>query len=104
MEDGEKRTPLYITSYKGYDEACALLLQHKADPNTIDVDGTTPLHASIWNCKIKITKLLVEYSADVNKIEFFQGNSPLHIAIQMKHFELADLLLKVKYIFFFLFL
>ena len=94
--DSQKRSPLYMVAFRGYPKACKLLLENNADPNTIDVDGTSPLHASIWNSKSNVTKLLLEHAADINRTEFFHGNSPLHIAIQMKHFELCDLLIKVS--------
>ena len=96
MEDCQKRTAIYIASYKGYYDACEILTSYTLDINSMDIDGTTPLLAAIWGSHRPVMEILIEKKADVNRIEIFQGSSPLHIAVQMRNFDITAILANVS--------
>jgi ankyrin repeat protein len=87
---------LYIASYKGFDVACKLLLEHNADINKMDFEGTTPLQAAIWANQKRVVEALVAHKADINQAEILEGNTPLHVAVETNEFNLAVLLLNVS--------
>ncbi|XP_055848375.1 alpha-latrotoxin-Lhe1a-like [Episyrphus balteatus] len=70
-------------------EVAKLLLNHEADVNARDETGKAPLFYSIKNSDLNMTKLLISQGARIEKENCFI----LHIAVQNKQFELAQLLL-----------
>jgi len=74
--------------------------QHLAagvDVNAKDKYGMTPLHNAAFEGHKEIAELLINKGANVNvKLEsgLFKGHTPLNIAIEFKHTEIADILRK----------
>ena len=91
---------MYLVSYKGFDVACKLLIESKADINQVDLDGTSPLQAAVWGCQKKIVEILLANTADVNQAEIISGSTALHIAIEVNQFNIAATLLNVELSFF----
>lgn len=54
-----KRTPLHIAVLEKQSEIIELLLQSKADPNSIDVDFCTPVHYAADFGYLDIFKILL---------------------------------------------
>jgi ankyrin repeat protein len=73
------RTPLHHAARSGHRAIVEKLLMTGADVNCVSLkEGWTPLHfATCWEC-FDAMLLLIEYGADVNKVDFSQ-NTPLDI-------------------------
>ncbi|WP_299433362.1 ankyrin repeat domain-containing protein [uncultured Aquimarina sp.] len=83
-----------------YIDLVKLLLEHKANPNlgaTIEgrENGIGPLHHSIKNEAIEITKLLINALADVNGMPE-NGKNPLMLAHQTGNDELINVLTEAQ--------
>jgi len=102
-------TPLYIACLAGKVETARTLLAHGADVNAADDYRDTPLHVAVRGNRKDLVKLLLTTNVNLNlesrggtkmqpAFDFsgeFQGEiggTPLHIAIQGKHKEIAALL------------
>lgn len=88
--------PLHGACYGGLPDACHLLLQLGADPNSTDVEGSTPLMiACNWatqeNC-LALAKLLVRAGANL-ALQNGQGLSALHVAAALSKTDVARMLL-----------
>jgi ankyrin repeat protein len=59
-------TPLMAATVKKNLELVKLLLKHKANPNSVDQNGSTALHFSVIFSYDEIVKLLVDANAKVN--------------------------------------
>ena len=57
-------TPLYLASYRGHTNICALLIEHGVDVNHTENGGNTPLHTASLHTHADICKLLLENNAD----------------------------------------
>ena len=77
-----------------------LLLDHGADPDARDNDGSTPLHCSSWWEKqgyrsshgtVEGTRLLLEHGANIDA-EDNMGRTPLQIALAHERQEMAIVL------------
>jgi ankyrin repeat protein len=65
----------------GQDDTLEILLSHKANPDLQDKQGRTPLHLAIENGQFNSVTILCEQgSADVNIVDFTNGDSLLHYA------------------------
>ena len=62
--------------YQGNQGIVRLLLKYKAEINTKDISGWTPLHVASGHNDIKLVRLLVNRGANLNATDF-QGQSPL---------------------------
>ena len=61
--------------------------------NYVNSDGNTFLNLSVKNnCNYNLIKFLLEKGSNPNKCDF-NGNSPLHVALSNKNFEIANLLI-----------
>ena len=92
--DKNSHTPLCHTLSPGHDEIAALLLKHNANANGI-VGGNfgSFLHEATLNGHLKIVELLVNHGADINSTQGrFDKETPLHVALNNKHFEVAKFL------------
>ncbi|KAK8896054.1 hypothetical protein M9Y10_013942 [Tritrichomonas musculus] len=79
------------------------LLEYKADPDILDVDGYTPIHAAVERGFIDIVKLLLDFGAkpclykearnSVRNVRIIQYWTPLHIACQNNYPDILKLLL-----------
>ena len=70
-----------------------LFTSEKFDINNKDEDGNTLLILCAKNGLKNLSSFLLENGADVNK-QNDKGNTALHYAISLKHFDLANLLAK----------
>ncbi len=87
-------TSLHISSKFGYFSIAKSLLQAGADPNHSNNDyKTTPLHISSSNDRLDITKLLLEFKANVNAINII-GDTPLHDAVENGFIDIVKTLLE----------
>ncbi|GBP93154.1 Protein phosphatase 1 regulatory subunit 12A [Eumeta japonica] len=68
-------TPLHVAAAKGYNQVLQILLEQcKLDPDCVDYEGWTPLHAAaLWSQK-ESAALLLKYGADPN-IKNFSGQT-----------------------------
>eukprot|EP00435_Cladocopium_sp_Y103_P068268 s287_g31.t1 len=75
-------------------DAVQLLLEHGADVNVADENGTTPLMAAVDEKEVEVVEMLLHAKAEVN----VKRNhwSPLHEAAKKNSLELTKLLLAAK--------
>ncbi|CAF0804567.1 unnamed protein product [Brachionus calyciflorus] len=86
-------TALYIAAYRGYLEIVKILvLKYKADVNSEDIDGDTPLAVACYEDKPVVVKFLLENGGLVNK-KGIRGDTPLHIAVANCPNEVVKMLL-----------
>jgi ankyrin repeat protein len=77
--DTDGSTPLHCATWKGHQDAVALLLKAGADVNAKNENdhwGTTPLHAAAHANQSKIAQMLVDSGADVNATDL-SGKTPM---------------------------
>mmetsp|Transcript_2910 Transcript_2910/g.7351 ORF Transcript_2910/g.7351 Transcript_2910/m.7351 type:complete len:1774 (+) Transcript_2910:107-5428(+) len=65
----EKRTPLHIAASEGLVDNVALLLEHKANPNSLDRNGSTALHDGLASRHDAVCALLVEHKATLDHFD-----------------------------------
>lgn len=76
-----KETALYIASFRGNLDIVRILVdKFKADVNSQDIDGDTPLAVACYEEKTKVISYLLNNGSQVNK-KGIRGDSPLHIAV-----------------------
>ncbi|CAE7235531.1 ANK1 [Symbiodinium sp. CCMP2456] len=71
------------------------LLHRKADPQTMELDGRTPLHYAAVNGYLQILDILLQNKADLNAADR-GGNTALLCAALNGHVEVVESLLKNK--------
>ncbi|KAK3314227.1 ankyrin repeat-containing domain protein [Apodospora peruviana] len=77
------RTALHIACHERLEEVLDQLLAAKAETDTVDCHGWTPLHDLIYyfdEPSVHIVRQLVQAAADVDAVNS-QGSTPLHIAV-----------------------
>jgi ankyrin repeat protein len=79
LEKKSLKTALHITSASYSSRVVKILLQHGANPNSIDLNGNTPLHEAVFNRDIDVAKFLIDKGANVNK-KNKEGNTPLDLS------------------------
>ena len=107
-----KSALLFSAAKSGDDNLAHFLLdQCRADPNTCEINNSTPLFEASKNGHIEVVRLLIKYGANLNKEsktevddEYYllseNGESsvcwvtPLHIAIIWKQLETAKILIE----------
>ncbi|MBN1181920.1 MAG: ankyrin repeat domain-containing protein [Bacteroidales bacterium] len=87
-EDGV--TPLQIAVYKGLDDIALWLLDNKADFNTTDRYGLTPLH---YTDNPEIIRRILDKGVSVDLKAHSTGYTPLHYAAYHNRADKAQLLL-----------
>ncbi|WP_342262895.1 ankyrin repeat domain-containing protein [Spiroplasma endosymbiont of Dromius quadrimaculatus] len=93
-EDNGKLTPLYIAAQRDCSlEIVEELINNGADVNVTDKNGDIPLHNAISNDHEAITKLLIEKSANVNKINLFGKTPLLNATFQSNNIDIVKHLL-----------
>jgi ankyrin repeat protein len=87
-------TPLFGASDSGHFETVQWLLSRRANPNVRSTySGRTSLHAAAENGDVDISRLLLQYKADI-KVQNNEGRTPLHEAVNKTHNNVARLLLE----------
>ncbi|CAD7084027.1 unnamed protein product [Hermetia illucens] len=88
---------LLITSWYGcVEHVNALLSNSRADPNTTDPKGRSPLHFACSIGEHQIAKVLLDHGADPNRWDNENKSTPLHCAASAGSIECILLLLKRK--------
>ena len=72
-------TSLHIAATHGYHSVAELLINHKADVNALDCNGSTPLHVASCQAMPSLVALLVRSGGDINA-RSLNGSTPLHSA------------------------
>ena len=86
-------TPVHIATKAGYADILALLLEHGADVDSRDGDGSTPLHWAAYHGTLGVGRCALDRGADVNA----RANdklTPLSDAARKGHVEFARMLLE----------
>jgi uncharacterized protein len=93
-KDEDGFTPLALAAANGYEDMVKLLLTTKADANSRDNTGSTPLHqaAMIGSQHSDIVELLLTHGADVNAPDR-HGLTPLHYAALVDNIKAVKILL-----------
>jgi ankyrin repeat protein len=86
--------PLHSAIANQRSEIVKLLLEHGADVNATQADDFTPLHEAAQNGMADVTQWLIERGAHVNPRLSSSGKTPLGLAIEHRHEEVAELLRK----------
>lgn len=85
-------TPLHSSSSLGIIKSVEfLLIDCKYDPNPIDKEGNTPLHAAAKENHLETLSLLLQHGADIF-IKNQQNQTALDLAIQQKHTNIISVL------------
>ena len=84
--------PLHSAIANRRAEIVKLLLDHGADVNTTQADDFTPLHEAAQNGLLDVTQWLLERGAHVNPCLSSSGKTPLALALEHQHEEVAELL------------
>lgn len=84
----ENWAPLHYAAWKGYDEVVNILLENKANPNTVVNKGFTPLHYAAKYSHLNIVKALLTNGAIFNPISE-RNKTPLDLT---KNPDIANIL------------
>jgi ankyrin repeat protein len=96
-------TPLHLAALSGHKEVSEYLITMGADVNAKDGTGMIPLHYAAYFDQKEIVELLLASGADVNAKNVpgsikngksVQGSTPLDVANDASHPEIAELLRK----------
>ncbi|XP_067142710.1 poly [ADP-ribose] polymerase tankyrase-like isoform X2 [Centruroides vittatus] len=98
-EKDDNSSPIILASRNSQlDKVIPLLLQHKADPNDIDLkNGNTPLHYVVSRRNLEVldtVKALTAAGASVNTVNN-EKQTPLHLAVN-SHMDGADVFYTVE--------
>jgi ankyrin repeat protein len=85
---------LLESSALGFVDIVELLLSHQCSPNADD-HGDFPLYHAARHGNVKIVQLLLDYGADINKVDS-QGVTALMVAICNSQVSVIDLLLQKR--------
>ncbi|EAX90544.1 hypothetical protein TVAG_551840 [Trichomonas vaginalis G3] len=86
------RQPLMSAAGKDYFDIVELLLEHKANANSVDYKGSTVLLQAVENKCWRSTYLLLKAGANIDFQHTVTGLSALHIAVKNDSVECAALL------------
>ena len=92
-------------------EIAIILLEHGANPNTADLNGSTPLilalnsmnldrrmnapdQYNILRRKMELLQLLIAKGANVNVEDYYTGKSALNLAIQNGYYQITEMLIE----------
>eukprot|EP00794_Sanderia_malayensis_P004801 gene4801-5428_t len=75
-----KRTPLHLAALNGQLEMVGKLLELKADPNSTDANGYTPLHVAAEDNHPQVVRMFINHSPSLIFQANKDGNTCAHIA------------------------
>ena len=84
--------PLHSAIANQRTEIVRLLLDHGADVNAAQADDFTPLHEAAQNGMLDVAQWLIDRGASVNPRLSSSGQTPLALAIEHQHEDVANLL------------
>ncbi len=84
--DIEKRTPLMLAAFDGFDASIRVLLANGADVNHRDVNLNTALHMAAQNGHVKVIAELLKAGADT-EAKNEEGYTPLDLAVMYGRLE-----------------
>eukprot|EP00411_Alexandrium_monilatum_P017205 CAMPEP_0175232620 /NCGR_PEP_ID=MMETSP0093-20121207/26055_1 /TAXON_ID=311494 /ORGANISM="Alexandrium monilatum, Strain CCMP3105" /LENGTH=482 /DNA_ID=CAMNT_0016526487 /DNA_START=51 /DNA_END=1499 /DNA_ORIENTATION=+ len=88
-------TKLLQATLSGDASAVARILEAKADPDVVGMDGTSPLLAAASNGNVKVVEALLAAGADVNLGK--DGNTPMTVAFQRGNKEILRALFSAAF-------
>ena len=88
-----EETPMHIATRAGHADVLALLLEHGADVDSRDGNGSTPLHWAAYRGTLGIGQSLLDHGADVNS-RANDDLTPLSDAARQGRVEFARMLLE----------
>ena len=84
--------PLHSAIANRHAAIVRLLLDHDANVNATQADDFTPLHEAAQNGMLDVTQWLLERGANANPPLSSSGKTPLTLAVEHKHEDVAELL------------
>jgi ankyrin repeat protein len=84
--------PLHSAIANQHSAIVRLLLDHGADVNATQADDFTPLHEAAQNGMLDVTQWLLDRGAAINPRLSSSGKTPLALAIEHQHVDVAELL------------
>lgn len=93
---GDPNEKLLNAAKNGNDAELVKALEEKADVNTVDEYGNTPLHWATENGHAQIVNRLIEAEADMNKTNNRNGETPLMLAAARGHLMAIEQLVSHK--------
>jgi ankyrin repeat protein len=90
-----RTTPLITAVYRSHPEIVAFLIDHRADLNKPDAEGSTPLLHACWSGKTDSALALIKAGADVNRASRW-GRTPLMYAANSGEDEVIQALVAGK--------
>jgi uncharacterized protein len=84
--------PLHSAIANRHAAIVQLLLDHGANVNAAQADDFTPLHEAAQNGMLDVTRWLLDHGANVNPRVSSNGKTPLALAVEHKHEDVAELL------------
>ena len=84
-------TPLCIAAFLGCENAVKLLLDHGANPNSMDPNGEMPLHLAVRDKNCPIAELLIKEGACLGSWDC-HDRTPLDWALSSGGHEMIELL------------
>ncbi|XP_006177557.2 LOW QUALITY PROTEIN: ankyrin repeat domain-containing protein 7 [Camelus ferus] len=91
--NGANRSPSTKAVQRDKESCAAILLEHGADPNLVDLDGNTALHYAACHPSISLVEKLLEHKANL-EAQNKDGYTPLLLAITENNAEMVEFLLK----------
>lgn len=93
VEDDMDKTPLHRACLHNDLELATTLLDANANPNAPLPCGCTALHHAVRGGRRAVAIILLEYGADVQKVNEDDEETPLHVAVELDDIELVELML-----------
>ena len=84
-------TPLHLTVESGHLHVVEYLISHGASLQAVDRDGLTSLHLAAESNQMEVLKCLLEHGANIHATS--EHGTPLHLAVQRGHVQVATELL-----------
>lgn len=93
-DEKSERTALHIACLFHNLKIVKFLLKYGANPNSLDINGYSPLHFAAQLGDVEIIKVLLRYGADSSKTTPKNGWSPLHFAVDNNKLDAVACLLE----------